>query len=71
MDAVDKRNKLDKEVFSYRASKDGKVFIYWRGRQVMLLKGQAAQKFIGNMELLDDHQAQLAMAKVTGNSTGK
>lgn len=28
MNVVDKRNKFDDEVFSYRASKD-KVFIYW------------------------------------------
>ena len=67
MDAVDKRNQLDEPVFSYRVSKDGKVFIYWHGKQVMILKNAAAQKFISKTTDLDDQQAQLAMAKATGN----
>jgi hypothetical protein len=69
VDAVDKRNKLDEPVFSYRVSKDGKVFIYWHGKQVTILKNAAAQKFISKITDLDDPQgeAQLAMAKATGN----
>ena len=67
MDAVDKRSKLDEPVFSYRVSKDGKVFICWHGKPVTILKNSAAQKFIGKIADLDDQQAQLAMAKATGN----
>ena len=67
MDAVDKRSKLDEPVFSYRVSKDGKVFICWHGKQVTILKNAAAQKFISKITDLDDQQAQLAMAKATGN----
>ena len=67
MDAVDKRNTLDEPVFSCRVSKDGKVFIYWHGKQVTILKNAAAQRFIGKITDLDGQQAQLAMAKATGN----
>jgi hypothetical protein len=67
VDAVDKRNTLDEPVFSYRVSKDGKVFIYWHGKQVTILKNPAAQRFISKITDLDDQQAQLAMVKATGN----
>jgi hypothetical protein len=64
---IDKRNKLDEEVFSYRVSKEGKVSIYWHSKQVMILKGQQAQKFIAKIANLDGVAAQLTMAKITGN----
>src|SRR6478672_1312424 len=41
---IDKRGRLDDEIFSYRESKD-KVFIFWYKKQVMILKGQQARKF--------------------------
>lgn len=66
MNVVDKRNKFDDEVFSYHASKD-KVFIYWYGKRVTILRGKKAQKFIAKTTSLDHREAQLAMAKVTGN----
>jgi hypothetical protein len=58
--------KLDEEVFSYRASRD-KVFIFWYGKQVMILKGQQAAKFLARIDGLDGKAAQLVMAKITGN----
>lgn len=64
---VDKRNILDDEVFTYRVSNENKVFIYWYGKQVKVLKGTAAQKFIRKIEGLDHKETQLVMAKVTGN----
>ena len=67
MDEVDKRNILDDEVFTYRVNKDEKVFIYWRGKQVKILKGEEARKLIANMAGLDHRGAQLVMAKITGN----
>jgi hypothetical protein len=65
-EAVDKRGVLDEEVFSYRASND-KVFLFWQGKQVMILKGQQAQKFLARIDGLEGKAAQLAMAKITGN----
>lgn len=67
MDAIDKRNVLVNEVFTYQISKDKKVFIYWSGKQVKVFKGKEAQKFISKIIGLDDKEVQLVMAKVTGN----
>ncbi len=63
---IDKRGRLDEEIFSYRQSKD-KVFIFWYKKQVMILKGQQARKFIDKIAHLDGKEAQLVMAKITGN----
>jgi hypothetical protein len=64
---IDKRGKLEEDPFSFRVTKDGKVFIHWNGKQVMVLKGEAAEKFLAAITGADDCQAQLIMAKVTGH----
>jgi hypothetical protein len=46
---VDRRGVLDAEVFTFRVSKEPrepKVFISWRGRQVVTLQGEKAEKFL-------------------------
>ncbi len=63
----DKRGVLDDEIFSYRESKDGKVFISWNGKQVTILKGKPADEFLKKIAIADTKQKQLIMAKVTGN----
>lgn len=63
---VDARGVLEDEVFSYRATRD-KVLISWRGKQVTVLKGPAAARFLSNIAGLEGQAAQLVMAKVTGN----
>lgn len=67
MKEVDKRNKLDEEPFSYKVSKDNKVFIYWYGKQVSILKGKECDRFLERIENADLKEMQLIMAKVTGN----
>ena len=64
---IDKRNVLDDAVFTYRVTKENKVFIYWHGKQVKILKGTAVQKFIRKIEGQDHKETQLVMAKITGN----
>ena len=64
---IDKHNVFEEEVFSYRVNKERKVFISWHGKQVMILKDQAAEKFLRNIEGLEHRDAQLVMAKITGN----
>ncbi|CAN5856919.1 hypothetical protein BH10CHL1_BH10CHL1_08550 [soil metagenome] len=64
---VDKRNIFDEEVFTYQTNKDGKVFVFWRGKQVMILKDKSAQKFLAKIAGLDERETQLVMAKLTGN----
>ena len=67
MHEEDKRNKLQNTVFTYRANKDSKVFIYWRQKQVKILKGQEAKNFLSKITTLSDQASQLVMAKLTGN----
>ncbi len=67
MSNIDKRHKLDADVFSYHVTKSGTVLLYWYDKQVKILKGQPAQKFLARMDGLDGRDAQLVMAKATGN----
>jgi hypothetical protein len=67
MGRVDRRGRLKEEPFTFRVTKDRKVFIHWHGKQIMILKGSAAEKFISSMAAADAQQAQLLMAKVTGH----
>jgi hypothetical protein len=64
---VDKRGVLDDEIFTYRISKEEKVFISYEGKQVTTLSGSKAKKFISDIEGSFGKDAQLIMAKVTGN----
>ena len=65
--AVDKRNILGEEVFTYRVTKDNKVFISYEGKQVTTLSGKKAEDFIGKIQNAEGKRAQLIMAKATGN----
>jgi len=67
MTEIDKHHVLYNKIFTYRKIKEDKVFIYWYGKQVTTLKGQEAQKFINKIRRLNDQEAQLVMAKITGN----
>jgi len=67
MNKIDKRNRLDDDVFTYQVSKENKVFIYWRGRQVRVLKGTEAQLLLDKLTGLDAKGVQLVLAKTTGN----
>ena len=64
---INKRKRLDEEEFSYQATKDGKVFISWNGRRDKTLSGVEAERFLQRIDELDDKDAQLLMAKLTGN----
>ncbi|RJX41311.1 hypothetical protein D3P09_04830 [Paenibacillus pinisoli] len=67
MGSIDKRNRLSEEVFTYKVSKDNKVFIYWQGKQVTILSGKASERFLKAIEGKEHKEAQLIMAKATGN----
>jgi hypothetical protein len=64
---TDQRGALLAEPFSWKASKDGIVFLEYRGRPVKILRGGEARKFLGRVEQLEDRSAQLLIAKLTGN----
>jgi hypothetical protein len=57
----------DDQVFSFRDTKDGTVFLFWQGKKVMTLKGEGAKRFLARVDGASAEQAQLVMAKVTGN----
>ncbi|WP_163100335.1 hypothetical protein [Peribacillus alkalitolerans] len=68
MSPIDKRNRFNDEVFTYRVSKDNTVFIEWNGKQIKILKGKEADKFIERMgRATNQLEEQLILAKVTGN----
>ena len=64
---IDARGELHDGRYEYRAQKDGRVVITWYGRPVTTLAGKDAQKFMSRVDGLGDHDAQLLMARVTGN----
>ena len=53
--------------FGYRATMDERVFITWQGKHVVTLAGKEASKFLARIEGLEQDEAQLLMARVTGN----
>jgi hypothetical protein len=68
MGNIDKRKRLDEEVFTYRVTKNNTVFIDYQGKQVTVLKGKEAEKIINRINgAATDKEVQLILAKVTGN----
>ena len=57
---------VGEEPFSYRASRDSKVMLSYRGRRVVILTGREADSFPDRIEIAGPRQAQLIMAKATG-----
>lgn len=64
---TDARGVLEAEPFGWSQHQDGKVFITYEGRQVMILRGDAAKRLVLRLEDADARAVQLALAKVTGN----
>ena len=53
--------------FSFRATKDGRVFVSWHGRPVVTLAGARAAAFLQDIAGAGEAEAQLIMARGTGN----
>ncbi|MEZ5063863.1 MAG: hypothetical protein R3B81_03970 [bacterium] len=53
--------------FDYQIVKDGRVRVFWGGREVVTLAGARATKFLRQVEGLDDEGKQLLLARMTGN----
>ena len=53
-------------MFRYQIAAE-KVFVFWDNRHVKTLTGHEAAAFLARVESASDADAQLAMAKVTGN----
>lgn len=64
---TDARGVLLAEPFAYTCRKDGTIHISWQGKPVMALRGEDAERLLGKLAGADVQQAQLVMAKATGN----
>jgi hypothetical protein len=61
---------MGKDQFSYRITKNGKVFVYWHGthgQREIVLKGARAAKLINDLPSMNPEEEQLALARATGN----
>ena len=58
---------LDDRPFSSRVTKDRRVLVTYRGRQVTVVAGKAAERLIASLESADDETTQHLLARVTGN----
>ncbi|RDW17463.1 hypothetical protein [Oceanobacillus chungangensis] len=69
MSEVDKRNRLSEEPFAYQTTKKGKVVIYYKGKQIKIIKGSEAELLIARIKEVEDNitEVQLLLAKITGN----
>ncbi|MBJ7958030.1 hypothetical protein JDS77_09990 [Bacillus cereus group sp. N28] len=68
MKKTDKRNRLDDMMFHYRVTKKNIVSIEYYGKQIMILKGNDAEKFLNKINRAsNEKEKQLIMAKITGN----
>lgn len=67
MSPVDERNRLDEKPFEYKVYKNMSIQIYWQGKAVMLLKDSKALDLIAKLEKAEGKEAQLILAKITGN----
>lgn len=62
-----KSSKLEEGFFDYSVTKDNKVLIYWYNKLVVTLAGKQAQKFLRQIDGLNDVEEQLVLARFTGN----
>ncbi|MFF1993943.1 hypothetical protein ACFVWC_22345 [Bacillus mycoides] len=68
MKKTDKRNRLDNMMFHYRVTKNNIVIIEYYGKQIIILKGNDAEKFLNKINRAsNEKEKQLIMAKITGN----
>ena len=61
---------MGNERFSYRITRNGKVFVYWHGangKREIVLKGARAEKLIQELPGMAADRQQLALARATGN----
>ena len=67
MEGIDKKGRLKEEIFKYRVFKNGKVQIFWCDKPVKMLSEKQGAKFLNEIDGADAFEAQLIMAKITGN----
>lgn len=61
------KNPLEDLPFSFRQYKNGGVSVFYHEREVTILSGKNAEKFLSRIENADEMERQMIMAKITGN----
>ena len=69
MGGIDKRNRLNEEPFTYQTMKNGTIFIYYKGKQIKMMKDHEAERLIARIKEVEDNrtEVQLLLAQATGN----
>lgn len=67
MSAESEKNPLEDLPFSFHRYKNGGVSVFYKNKEVTILKGAAAEKFVSRVKGASEMDAQLAMAKITGH----
>lgn len=69
MSEIDKRNRLSSEPFTYQITKQGRIVIYYEGKQIKIVKDREAERLIARINEVEDKrtEVQLLLAKITGN----
>lgn len=58
---------VSNQTFSWKKVKDNKLFIYFNGKEVMILKGQKSQKLLEELFDSNEEEEQYLLARITGN----
>ncbi len=58
---------MDEQSFTYRVTKDQKVFISYNSKQVMVVTKNRARELIEDLEFADEEEEQYLLARITGN----
>ena len=58
---------IAEEPFDYRTTKNGLVYITYKGKTVTTLRGHDSSRFLSKVESGNTRDVQLAMAKATGH----
>jgi hypothetical protein len=66
---IDKRNRLSEEPFTYQTTKKGTIVIYYKGKQIKMIKDSEAENLITRIKEVEGNltEVQLLLAKITGN----
>jgi hypothetical protein len=66
---IDKRNRLSEEPFTYQTTKKGTIVIYYKGKQIKIIKDSEAANLITKIKEVEGNltEVQLLLAKITGN----
>ena len=65
---MSKSDRLEETQFTFKTTKDGKLFVYWHGKHVRTYTGHEAADILAEVEsAASDRDVQFALARVTGN----